>query len=307
MNKLKISKSKSLSPGDSIRRKALHDALGGLRQGGICPSNKSHLIFLFSHRSQADKFGYDDGWKGTVFQYFGCGPEGHMEMTSVNKSLLNHENDGRKVYLFQGIEGEVTFENEFYVDKNYPYFLTPAPDFLGNMRTAIVFRLKPIIKYSSSYPKTEIRLSKKNIVRQVPLEDNSGEVSKKSVSYESKPVKREALLVKEYNKYRKSKKLKKLVRHAVQPSGTFRPLFTDGWAIESNTLIEAKASASRGSIRMAIGQLFDYRKLIRGEVKVKRMAILVPKKPKEDLIKLLKELKIKIIYQDKAREKFKEI
>jgi hypothetical protein len=228
-----------------------------------------------------------------------------MEMTSLNKSLLNHEEDGRKVYLFQGIKGEVTFENEFVVDKKYPYFLTSSPDFLGNMRTAIVFRLKPVTKYSSGYPKTEIKQPKKNIVREVPLEGGSGEVSKRKVNYESKPVKREALLVKDYNKYRKSKKLKELVRHEVQPSGSFRPLFTDGWASESSTLIEAKASTSRENIRMAIGQLLDYRRLIRSKVKVKRMAILVPSKPREDLIKLLKELKIKTIFKEK--EKFVEI
>ena len=300
VSKLKISKSKFLKPGGSIKRKNLHDVLGGIRQGGICPSDKNSLIFLFSHASQADKFGYHDGWKGKVFHYFGKGTVGNMEMSSLNKSLLNHEEDGRKVYLFQGIKGEVTFENEFVVDKKYPYFLTSSPDFLGNMRTAIVFRLKPVNKYSSNFPKALTQLPKKTIVMEVPLDDSSGESSKRTVSYESQPVRREALLVKSYNEFRKSNKLKRLIKHKLQPS-TSRPLETDGWAIESSTLIEAKASASRENSRMAIGQLLDYRKLMRGEIKVKRMAILVPKKPREDLIKLLKELRIKVIFKEKER------
>ena len=136
---------------------------------------------------------------------------------------------------------------------------------------------------------------------EVPLDDSSGESSKRTVSYESQPVRREALLVKNYNEFRNSNKLKRLVKHTLQLHGTSRPLETDGWAIESSTLIEAKASASRENIRMAIGQLLDYRKLMRDKIKVKRMAILVPKKPREDLIKLLKELRIKVIFKEKER------
>ena len=43
---------------------------------------------------------------------------------------------------------------------------------------------------------------------------------------------------------------------------------------------------------MAIGQLFDYRKLLEEEnVKVDNLAILIPTCPSKDLLELLKDLK----------------
>ena len=50
---------------------------------------------------------------------------------------------------------------------------------------------------------------------------------------------------------------------------------------------------------MAIGQLFDYRKLLEEEnVKVDNLAILIPTCPSNDLLELLKDLKIKIIFKE---------
>ena len=66
--------------------------------------------------------------------------------------------------------------------------------------------------------------------------------------------------------------------------------------------MEAKATNQRDErdkIRMAIGQLFDYRKLLEEEnVKVKNLAILIPTCPSKDLLELLKDLKIKIIFKE---------
>ena len=56
--------------------------------------------------------------------------------------------------------------------------------------------------------------------------------------------------------------------------------------------MEAKATNQtdeRDKIRMAIGQLFDYRKLLEEEnVKVDNLAILIPTCPSKDLLELLK-------------------
>ena len=38
----------TLKPGDTIKRKALHDSLGGSRQSGICPSRESPNVFVFT-------------------------------------------------------------------------------------------------------------------------------------------------------------------------------------------------------------------------------------------------------------------
>ena len=51
------------------------------------------------------------------------------------------------------------------------------------------------------------------------------------------------------------------VSHLYRVPGLARPLFCDIVLPEKNLLIEAKASGGRDSIRMAIGQLLDYRRL----------------------------------------------
>lgn len=64
--------------------------------------------------------------------------------------------------------------------------------------------------------------------------------------------------------------------------------------IESRAhLIEAKADASRESIRMAIGQLFDYRRF---EPTLVRLGVLVPERPARDLLELLDGLDIACVW-----------
>tara|TARA_B100000963_G_C22574995_1_gene647962 strand:+ start:70 stop:291 length:222 start_codon:yes stop_codon:yes gene_type:complete len=66
--------------------------------------------------------------------------------------------------------------------------------------------------------------------------------------------------------------------------------------------VEAKATNQideRDKIRMVIRQLFDYRKLLKEEnVKVNNFAILIPTCPSKDLLELLKDLKIEILFKE---------
>ena len=60
-------------------------------------------------------------------------------------------------------------------------------------------------------------------------------------------------------------------------------------------LYEAKSKVSRESVRMAIGQLFDYQ--FRYETKKPNLSILLPRKPEVDLLNLSKSLGIKVTYK----------
>ena len=71
-------------------------------------------------------------------------------------------------------------------------------------------------------------------------------------------------------------------------------LFIRDW----NLLVEAKANSNRGSIRTAIGQLFDYRRFHNPEPKI---AILVPREPERDLLELLHGLEIEVWFRDGDR------
>ena len=73
-------------------------------------------------------------------------------------------------------------------------------------------------------------------------------------------------------------------------SGTL--LVADGYDRQTNTLIEAKATADRADVRMAIGQLFDYQKHLAPGA---NLAVLLPELPSEDLLELMQQLDIKVL------------
>jgi hypothetical protein len=68
----------------------------------------------------------------------------------------------------------------------------------------------------------------------------------------------------------------------------------DAIDVELGRLIEAKSSSDRGYIRMAIGQLFDYERFLDSSPK---LAILLPERPTEDMMELLKRHAIVVIYE----------
>lgn len=85
-------------------------------------------------------------------------------------------------------------------------------------------------------------------------------------------------------------------RQRLLPSGEARPIITDLFDATTGTLVEAKGSVERNAVRMAIGQLFDYRRLFDpGEVK--HLAALFPTEPRTDLRALLSEQGIVVIYR----------
>lgn len=92
--------------------------------------------------------------------------------------------------------------------------------------------------------------------------------------------------------------------HLGKQSGLCRHRYSSGLVCDifvepRMQLIEAKADASRESIRMAIGQLFDYRhhepRQLWDSIK---LAVLVPENPGRQLEALLEELGISIIWRD---------
>lgn len=71
-------------------------------------------------------------------------------------------------------------------------------------------------------------------------------------------------------------------------------LVSDAYDRQANLLLEAKASSCREDVRMAIGQLLDYRRHLSPNA---RLAVLLPDMPSHDLIDLLKELAIECLIE----------
>jgi len=82
-------------------------------------------------------------------------------------------------------------------------------------------------------------------------------------------------------------------RHKILPERESMPLFTDLLDITTGELVEAKASSTRESIRLALGQVFDYARYVDHA----SLAVLVPERPRQDLINLLTSQGVSCIWE----------
>lgn len=76
----------------------------------------------------------------------------------------------------------------------------------------------------------------------------------------------------------------RVTRHTYQVPGSKHPLSCDLVDETDHVLYEAKGNGLRTSVRMAIGQLLDYRRFEDPQL---RLAVLLPRKPAQDLIDLI--------------------
>ena len=155
------------------KREDLHNEYGGNRQSGISSCKEHPVVFIFSGNS-GEKYGYEDGWDNeNIFRYSGEGQIGDMVFTRGNLSILNHKEDGKKIYLF-----EKTTESGYwkFIDEliylSYDYY--PTTDRDGNKRNGIRFNLvrsSEIEKYltKSNTSKEEIKNSQPNITERKGL------------------------------------------------------------------------------------------------------------------------------------------
>jgi hypothetical protein len=287
--------------GEEIRRRTLHEEYGGRRQGGISPSLAAPVVMLFTDPSRGHQHGYYDGWdEDGLFNYTGEGQVGDQKMVQGNKTILNHIEDGRKLHLFAGVSsGVVSYVGEFELDDELPWHWSDELDTMGELRSVIMFRLKPI----SAVAPTEAPLLPRTPrsgpeVADVPIEVHNVERTVVNPNQEPHEAeRREAALVVRYQNY--LERLGHTVsRKRIVPSGDLKPLYTDLFDATSNVLVEAKGSVTREAIRMAIGQLLDYRRFISP---TPTLAVLLPSRPRNDLIDLCTELSIRVIWEDGRR------
>jgi hypothetical protein len=283
-----------LAPGTQIERKELQATYGGRTQGGIGPSRRSPNVFLFSDPVAGEPHGYFDGWREDgCFHYTGEGQYGDQEMKSGNAAILRHAEEDRALRVFMGARGVVTYEDEFELDSEQPFYETDAPETNnGPIRKVIVFRLRPkSIEPKASQSKLDAALD--GLVEEVPIEEQWTEKVFIAPSHEERQAeRREQKLVKALEAHLK-KKGHEVRRLKIVPPGEAKPIFCDLRDVTANSLVEAKGSVTREAIRMAIGQVADYSRFV-GNSPVR--AVLVPEKPRGDLLALLETQSIAAIW-----------
>jgi len=287
-----------LKRNQQIRRKDLHDRFGGQRQGGISPSAQSPNVFIFYDPKTGHQHGYYDEWREDgCLHYTGEGQKGDQVMKAGNAAILNHEAQGRALRVFRGAGGIVTYEGEFELDDAEPFERTDAPETrTGRLREVFVFRLRPV-GFESPEPESKLDKVLSGPTR-VDVEVERQETEKAYVNPAREPYeaeRREQALVLALKKHLVDLG-HEVKRQRLLPPGEARPIITDLFDLTTGTLVEAKGTVERNAIRMAIGQLCDYRRLFQsGEVK--HVAALFPREPRADLCALLAEQKIVVIHQ----------
>lgn len=86
----------------------------------------------------------------------------------------------------------------------------------------------------------------------------------------------------------------RVTRHRYQLGGPIPPLVCDLVDETDHVLYEAKGDVLRTSVRMAIGQLFDYRRF---ESTTPGVAVLLPRRPAPDIIDLIHSVPASVVWR----------
>lgn len=295
-----------LGPGDYITRAELAAEYGGSPySGGIVPSNRTNAVFVFTDPKQGRQFGYVyDGFSadGSVLYYTGAGQDGDQVETGSNSPIVTHSAKGRSLHAFVAA-GKVAgttakrqrYIGEFVLDHMLSSVLMPAPDQTGAVRTVMVFRLIPIttIPHDLVDAVGRSEISDGPQAFQVPVEINSKRFFETAGSAGGEAVRSESLLV---DAFIASQPDHVFGRWAITLPIERTQLLTDVYDENDRVLYEAKSIASRNDVRLALGQLYDYRRHV--PVKDLRSSVLLPQRPSADLRDLLTDAGLGVVYRD---------
>ncbi len=293
-----------LKPGEPIRRVALHEQYGGRRQGGISPSAQTKNVFLITAPSGA-AYGYiyDGRSEDGFFHYTGEGQEGDQVMTQGNRAIRDHVEEERELHLFeaQGTEleyiGQFRYHDDYQADAPSASAIAKGDDGgeVDALRKVIVFRLEQIEGADSGPLRTRLERFGTEPVKEVPVEQALTEsmiVQGRREPYEAE--RREQRLVRSLAEHLESAG-HDVCRLQFLPDGEAAPLFCDLYDKTTNTLYESKSTVTRAAVRMAIGQLADYARLIEP---APRRVLLLPERPRPDLLALATSQDVIVTWPD---------
>ncbi len=280
---------------------------GSVYSGGIVPSTTSDSVFVFTDPAEGAQFGYVyDGFSsdGQVFYYTGAGPNGDQTLRGGNSALITHVEKGRVIHAFREAgykPGTRTkhqkYIGEFVVDPSMPFLRMPGLGKDRALRTVVVFRLLPVTVVPDDIVEfvgySEVAREPQAI--SVPVEINSTEFFETADRVGGLAVRRESQLVEEFIAHQVGHTFS---RWAINLPTERTRLLTDIYDQADRTLYEAKAIAGRSDLRMAVGQLYDYRRHV--HVEDLRCSVLLPERPTADLRDLLHDAGLGLAFREQA-------
>ncbi|OJF10218.1 hypothetical protein [Couchioplanes caeruleus] len=287
-----------LSPGDELSRREVHELVGGgSRQNGMTRVRYSDNLLLFSS-SAGTRYGYNfDDWKSDgAFHYTGEGQLEDQVFTRGNLQLRDHEQLGLRPRLFREAgRSRVRYVGEFRVDTDHPWYPEEASDRLGDLRKVIVFRLLPVNAEEPTSSNVAPAATKPS-VRDVPMEAYQAETFQTEPRREPTIAeRREADLVRRYTAWLEATG-STVTRKEIRLPHLGHALYTDLYDGGRFELVEAKSTAARHHVRLALGQVLDYAR----HVEHQSRAVLLPSDPGPDLVDLLRSVNIACVYEATA-------
>ncbi len=138
-------------------RRAIHEQFGGNWQGGIVPCPNHSMILIFT-APRGEQHGYEDGWDSDgFFHYTGEGQDGDMKFIRGNKSILNHRQEQKAVYLFESDgRGTCKFVDELEL---IDFYFFDTYDRNKTSRQGIKFKFNRCLLHAQSQQIIDLKLN----------------------------------------------------------------------------------------------------------------------------------------------------
>ncbi|MGY4971870.1 hypothetical protein ACWGCC_22185 [Streptomyces nigrescens] len=320
-----------LVPGLVTTRDAIAVTFGCGTFQGIEPAAEAGKVFVYSDPSAGEEYGYtfdgraEDDEFGPLYLYTGAGAKGDQAPSGRNSSLLTAAQKEREVHLFVAhgrVPGSGAMQQRYIgqmvVDPIQPYDVRRSPGTDGVMRNVLVFRFRPAPGTAPAWttadeqPKAtkstvEVTSPELAVPASVVLPTQSGAKVKKTEQHSTSettadiPASKRKVLLREGELVTAFTECLTAAGHETHSfqitiAGEPGTLTPDLYDATEHVLYEAKGLTTRSNVRMAIGQLADYRRHI-PESKTLRVAVLLPSAPTPDVQQLLTEQNIGLVYQ----------
>ncbi|MFK0214944.1 hypothetical protein [Streptomyces sp. NPDC090298] len=325
-----------LMPGDFTTRDENAARFGCGKYQGIEPAVEAKKVIVYSDPAAGEEFGYtfdgraEDDEYGPLYLYTGYGKSGPQELKSRNKSLHDHAAAGRDVHLFvaDGTMPDSDSKRQRYIGQMVVDPITPYVTRTGigedkKKRTVLVFRLRPAPGTTPVWKETdwlspaagtdleEIKETPQPVIpAQTSIKTKNSEQHTTADTLANIPGgpktvrRREGLLVEAFKKHLAAAG-HEYKTFQITIAGEPGALTPDLYDATAHVLYEAKGLTTRINIRMAIGQLMDYRRHVEKLVKPGlRVAVLLPSEPSPDLKDLLASQDVHLVHQEDSFANF---
>ncbi|WP_146080557.1 MULTISPECIES: hypothetical protein [unclassified Pseudoclavibacter] len=278
--------------GETLRRRRIHEMLGGQQQQGISTPRGNPNILIFTDPKKGQRYGYDlhEGLRADgIYAYTGEGTLGNQQFLRGNAAIMSSVQDGRLIRLFTVRGVDATYVGAFTLaDPAFEY--QEIPDVEGGSRRGIIFLLAPVDADVARLMPSGAPEAEQVVVADWVMPEWGG------FTVELQPRELEISRV-EFNLQAAFGTWLKSKNHVVQSMSLtvgntrIRPDFYDSTAGE---VIEAKKSTARSYVRTAIGQSLDYAHNARRAGYPVKPAILMPGRMEDDLSELCRELNVRV-------------